>query len=1450
MAKFTNIAPLIMAFRHHIKSLIIIALAWLPFIAMSQNISGVINQYTPVTAFDVCANSVTVNNPGFFNVGDRALIVQMKGATIDQSNTASYGDITNLGSAGVYEFGTVAQINGNDIVFQNVLVGTYDVTGLVQLITVPQYADVTINGTLTCAPWNGTTGGVLVFEASGTVTQSALVDVSGMGFRGGLKSVEVYTHCSTTDYVLDFAGGYSGQKGEGIAPNVPNADAGMGKLANGGGGGNHVNGGGGGGGNAGAGGNGGNQWSGCPVIDIGGRGGLAMTYSNAAARIFLGGGGGGGHQNDGSNYGSSGENGGGIVIIKAGTYAGGGQEIRTNGNDVTFLAGSDGSGGGGGGGTVLIDAGSVTGSLTINANGGEGGSNNTTGHGPGAGGGGGAIWVSQGSVPGSITTSVSGGPNGTLNDNTAYGAQPGQAGSVVTSLSLTEGTIPYQTDPVPPVSNDGPACPSNEVQLSGPTIPGATYSWTGPNGFTSSQQNPSITNITLADAGSYELVVTVLGCPSQPGITDVIVNPNPSVDFNATTVCLGLPTDFTNNSTINPGTITDFSWSFASYGNSVATNPSFTFPVDGTHSVLLTATSDSGCVHDTAINVIVHPAPEVDFTTVPVCLDSLTSFTNTTTINSGTVDTYSWDFAGYGSSAQTDPTFTFPAEGQHDVTLTATSNNGCVADSTKTITVYAKPHPNFTFTNACFGSATDFTDATTIGSGSIFSRSWDFGGQGSSSNTNPSFSFPTDGMHQVVLTAVSDNGCPNDTTIDVIVNPTPAASFTFDTVCLGNPTTFVDGSTISSGNIVDYSWAFGGQGTASIANPNFTFTTTGGHSVTLTATSDSGCVGTFTRNVPVKTNPVANFDINDVCLGYPAYLFDQSTIGGSFINGWNWDFGDNVGTSTDEDPNYNYQNQGNYSITLNVTAANGCTDDTTQDLTVHIPPSADFTFNDVCEDVEMTFTNTSTQGSGVINDFYWDFGDFELIPAIPNSTSTLENPTFTYLTPGIYNVTFTVTSDVGCFDGETQQVTVYPSPTPNFTFDTVCSGIATQFVDQSTVIGDVIDGWDWFFDDQGATSNQQDASHVFSEPGTFDVYLTATTSNGCSKNTHKLVTVNATPEVAFTGEDVCLNDTTIFDNQTTIATDSIVSYTWDFGDSNGSNDSTVTHLYGAASTYNVQLVAESDKGCRDTATVSVEVFPLPVVDFSSDITDGCQPLTVEFQDESTVSSGFITSWLWNVGNGLSSNQNPVITYLDTGIYNVSLIATTNYGCTDTLLVNKMITVYPKPRAKFNADPREAAIIYPFINIQDLAGGATGWLYEMGDGNSYTQRQPRHEYADTGSYVITQIVSNDYGCTDTADLSVYVYETFTYYIPNAFSTNSEVGNDKFYGKGTGIKYVQMRIFNRWGQEIYFKEDLNPVWDGTSEKTGLPVKAGVYLYQFKVTDFTGAYHKFDGHVTVID
>ena len=129
----------------------------------AQSISGVVNQYVAVTSVNL--NSVNVSSAQGFSVGDRVLLIQMKGATISSTNNASFGQIQNYGNAGNFEFTNIAAINGTTITFVQNLCKTFTVSGLVQLIRVPVYNQATVVGTLTSQPWNGTVGGVVAIEA-------------------------------------------------------------------------------------------------------------------------------------------------------------------------------------------------------------------------------------------------------------------------------------------------------------------------------------------------------------------------------------------------------------------------------------------------------------------------------------------------------------------------------------------------------------------------------------------------------------------------------------------------------------------------------------------------------------------------------------------------------------------------------------------------------------------------------------------------------------------------------------------------------------------------------------------------------------------------------------------------------------------------------------------------------------------------------------------------------------------------------------------------------------------------------------------------------------------------------------------------------------------------------------------------------------------------------------
>ena len=367
--------------------------------ASFDTINGVVNEYASVSYLS--EDKVVVGDPSIFSAGDRVLLIQMKGASIVETEDTTYGDVTDYGFAGMYEFTTLSSISGDTLVLDVPVCHDFDVSGAIQVVRVPEYEQVVIDDQLTADSWNGSTGGVVAVWANQAVYLQDTINVSGLGFEGG--GFNGSSSSAGVIYACDVSSGKGGVKGEGI---TATAQLGcMGKAANGGGGGNDHNCGGGGGSNYGAGGVGGHGWkSGTPGSDTGkgGVGGLEMAYMYATTtdRILLGGGGGGGHQNNGASYPAG--NGGGIIfVVTPEMEVSSGGAIIARGGDAQDVTVNDGASGGGGGGSVFLQVDTWTdeANLSIDVSGGHGADIYTASqHGPGGGGGGGVI-ISVSSLP-------------------------------------------------------------------------------------------------------------------------------------------------------------------------------------------------------------------------------------------------------------------------------------------------------------------------------------------------------------------------------------------------------------------------------------------------------------------------------------------------------------------------------------------------------------------------------------------------------------------------------------------------------------------------------------------------------------------------------------------------------------------------------------------------------------------------------------------------------------------------------------------------------------------------------------------------------------------------------------------------------------------------------------------------------------------------------------------
>ncbi len=469
------------------------------------NLSGVVNTYYPGTTGTVSigATSIPVGTSRGAGTpiasGDLLLVMQMQYADINSTNTANYGagtgtasGATSYATAGYYEYvvatgavsGGAVPIAGEGPgsgLLNTYVQAAYSTQGqrTYQVVRVPQYQTATVTGTITAAPWNGSSGGIVAIEVVGQLTFSGGgINVDGQGFRGGggqQLQGQSGAGLLNTDYRTLATYAANGNKGEGVAGSsrymydgtstlvntgvegYPNGSRARGAPGNAGGGGtdgdpataspngNDQNSGGGGGGNGGAGGRGGNSWS--SNLAVGGYGGAVFPYSTS--RLAMGGGGGSGSRNNSTGVQSSGGLGGGIIMVRADSITGT-ATLSANGGwpaSDNYTPANDGAGGGGAGGSVLVFArtGVLT-SLTISTNGGNGANswpnqppNGTPGerHGPGGGGGGGVIYLSSAAG----ATSVTGGANGTTTTAAdAYGAASGTNGAVV--ATLTAGNIP------------------------------------------------------------------------------------------------------------------------------------------------------------------------------------------------------------------------------------------------------------------------------------------------------------------------------------------------------------------------------------------------------------------------------------------------------------------------------------------------------------------------------------------------------------------------------------------------------------------------------------------------------------------------------------------------------------------------------------------------------------------------------------------------------------------------------------------------------------------------------------------------------------------------------------------------------------------------------------------------------------------------------------------------
>lgn len=581
------------------------------------------------------------------------------------------------------------------------------------------------------------------------------------------------------------------------------------------------------------------------------------------------------------------------------------------------------------------------------------------------------------------------------------------------------------------------------------------------------------------------------------------------------------------------------------------------------------------------------------------------------------------------------------------------------------------------------------------------------------------------------------------------------------------------------------------------------------------------------------------------CNGLTYTFLNQSVGGTSYL----WDFGiinSNNDTSTAFQPTFTFPDTGTYTITLIVNPG-PCADTTSQTFTIYKEFFPSFTApnGEQCLSGNSWNFNVSGQYEPYAT-FHWNFG-----PATPPTATGASVNNVSFNTPGNHVVTLIATQNI-CSDTLRDTITVVPDAIAQIALqDTFCNGFTYHFLNQSQHAN----SYYWDFGDPTTTNDVStlfQTAYTYPDSGVYTVTLIAYGPT-CADTATEIFRIYPLLRPIILGDTTACIDNNNFTFTAGGVYGPDVQFDWFFGPNaniSTSNSQIVPNvIFNQVGTENV-ILCMAENGCYKCDTLQVRLYPRIASDFYSLARQGCVPLTVKFSELAVAQTPLF--YTWNFGDGNYSNEaTPIHTYTQPGVYTVSLTSFTTSGCLDTITISKpnYITVFPKPTAGLKIDPKEVSIFEPNVTFYNQSTDAYNSMLYFGDGDSIVLTDNyTHTYADTGNYVATLIVTNENGCTDTITGLLRVNPEYRIFIPNAFTPYNNDGlNDTFIPVMMGIKWFNMKIFDRWGELIFETDNPEEGWDGTYK--GAKPKQDVYVYVVDVINVFGKRESFTGHVTLI-
>lgn len=862
--------------------------------------------------------------------------------------------------------------------------------------------------------------------------------------------------------------------------------------------------------------------------------------------------------------------------------------------------------------------------------------------------------------------------------------------------------------------------------------------------------------------------------------------PTPSI--SAPAVCLGTPTTFSIVN--NPSSGVVYNWNFGDGNFSATANPTHTYANAGTYNVTLQITSTSGnsCLNQNlTATVTVNDAPAISIlpatqTVCPGQSATLSVLSNPPVTN----PTYTWSPAA-GLSNTTGSTVSANPAQNTTYTVQVTDATGCTNSATTVVNIGSSLTINASATNSsiCPGGQ------TTLSVNGADTYTWSPAAS-LNANTGASVNATPAASTTYTVTGTDANGCTASATVSITVLPLPTISVNpaAPTLCIGQS------ASLTASGAATYNWApntaiNSNTGATVSVNPNANLT------YTVTGTSAAGCAAQQTVAVTVVNLPSISVTPNNpfVCSGAAA----QMTASGA--DTYTWTPNNTLTASTGATVSANPGTTTTYTVVG--TLSSGCTGSTT--VIVSIGNNPNVTVNPASS-LLCDGSNINITAFGAVS-YSWS-------PASSlnnaSASSVVANPTT--------NTTYTVvgTAANGCTASATSAITLTQaqSVTLSSTASIICPGNQVILTAQGS------GNYSW----SPSGGIAQGSTYTVSPNASTTYTVNAIDAQGCSATASISIQVLTPPTVTAANNNALICE----GNFTTLTANGALNYIWSPSNFlSSSTDNPVLANPPSTTTYTVNGVDAN--GCSANATVVVNVDPYPIAAFSVEPDKGCNPLTVTFTNNSMNAVSY--SWIFDNGQ-LSQSENATAIY-NTGTYYPWLIATNTAGCSDTALSGTGITVYPPPIADFTSYP-DTGVLMKYteatVSFTNLSQGASSYLWSFSDGTTSTEINPVHRFLSKGSYMVKLIATSDEGCTAEKIHGPYLVEGMPpVYVPNTFSPNNDGRNDVFQVYAIGLKEFDLKIFDRWGTQVFSSNDITIGWDGTFNGTKL--NPGVYVYQLR-------------------